>query len=132
MYIARFFDGWGWSLQNVSMLLTGRQLFANSFFGRALNPVLPMVVLVSFNHVITLALVQLGIQNNYSNNLSLRDYRGSSDKPEAGQPSELSHEVIWVVWGKLIWCYQTNRIQSLKPSGLEYLYFYGGQGHPLS
>ena len=44
-----------------------QRLLANSFFfGWALTPVLPTVVLVLFNHVTTLALAQLGIQNNYS------------------------------------------------------------------
>ena len=52
-----------------------RRLLTNSF-GWALTPVLPTVVLVSFNHVTTLALAQLGIQNNYPNNLSLRDRQG--------------------------------------------------------
>ena len=42
----------------------------------------------------TLALAQLGIRNNYSNNLSLRDHQGSSDEPKAGRPDKPSHEVI--------------------------------------
>ena len=37
------------------------------YFGWALTPVLPTVVLVPFNHMTMLALVQLGIQNNHSN-----------------------------------------------------------------
>ena len=35
-----------------------------------------------------MAFAQLGIQNNYSNNLSLRDCQGSSDTPKAGRPSK--------------------------------------------
>ena len=70
-----------------------RQLLANSF-GWALTLVVPMVVLVLLNHMTTLALAQLGIQNNYSNNLSLRDGQGSSDEPKAGWPGELSHKVV--------------------------------------
>ena len=75
-----------------------RRPLTNSF-GWALTPVQPTVVLVSFNHMTMLALVQLGIRNNYSNNLSLRDRQGSSDEPKAGWPGELSHEVIWLAWG---------------------------------
>ena len=37
-----------------------------TLFGQALTLVLPMVVLVSFNCMTTLALAQLGIRNNYS------------------------------------------------------------------
>ena len=103
-----------------------RRLLANSLLGQALTLVLLMVALVPFNRMITMALVQLGIRNNYSNNLSLRNCRGSSDEPRAGWPGEPSHKVTWAVSGKLIWYYQTDRIQSLKSSGLEYLYFLGG------
>ena len=63
-----------------------RRLLANSF-GRALTPVLPMVVLVPFNHVTTLALVQLGIRNNYSNNLSLEIIKGAPMSPRQDGPA---------------------------------------------
>ena len=64
-----------------------RRLLANSFLGRALTPALPMVVLVSFNHVTTLALVQLGIQNYYSNNISLEIVEGAPTSPKQDGPA---------------------------------------------
>ena len=93
--------------------------------------VLLMVVLVPFNCMITMALEQLGIWNNYSKNLSLWNHQGSSDEPRAGWPDKPSHEVTWVVSGKPIRYYQTNRIQSLEPSRLQYLYFLRGAGSLL-
>ena len=66
-----------------------RRLLANSFLflGWALTPALPTVVLVLFNHVTTLALVQLGIRNNYSSNLSLDIIKGASTSPRQDGPA---------------------------------------------
>ena len=106
-----------------------RWLLTNSF-GWALTPVLPMVVFVPFNHMTTLALVQLGIRNNHLEQSflkrSLRELQRAQGRT-AWRTESRGHSIGL---GKLIWCYQTNRIQSLKPSGLEYLYFYRGRGHP--
>ena len=63
-----------------------RRVLANSF-GWALTPVLLMVVLVPFNHMTTLALVQLGIWNNYSNNLSLEILKGDPTSPRQDSPA---------------------------------------------
>ena len=63
-----------------------QRLLANSF-GWALTPVLPTVVLVLFNHVTMLALAQLGIQNNYSNNLSLEIVKGAPMSPRQDGPA---------------------------------------------
>ena len=93
-------------------------------FGWALTPVLPTMVLVSFNHVTMLALVQPGIQNNYSNNLSSRDCWGSSDEPKAGRPVEPSHKVVWMAWGS--WSGATRPTESSL-----YVYLYRGAGPSL-
>ena len=106
-----------------------RWLLVNSF-GWALTPVLPTVVLVSFNHMTMLALAQLGIWNNYSKNLSLRDHQGSSNEPKAGRPGEPSHEVIWLAWGG--WSGTTRLTESslLGPRGLSIYTFIGGGAIP--
>ena len=57
------------------------------YLGWAHTPALPMVVLVSFNHVTTLALAQLGIRNNYSNNLSLEIVKGAPTSLRQDSPA---------------------------------------------
>ena len=109
---------------------TVRRLLANSF-GRALTLILPMVVLVSFNQMTTLALAQLGIRNNYSNNLSLRDRQGSSNEPKAGWPSEPSHKVIWLAWGSRSSATRLTESSLLGPKGPSIYTFMGGVGPSL-
>ena len=119
------------------MLPTGRRIpshdYSQTLFGQALTPVLPTVVLVLFNNVTTLALAQLGIRNNYSNNLSLRDRWGSSDEPKAGRPSELSHEVIWLAWVCRSGTTRPTESSLSGPQGLSIYTFMGGAipGHRL-
>ena len=118
------------------MLLTGCRRLSDDyswtlFFGWALTPVLPMVVLVSLNHVIMLALAQLGIRNNYSNNLSLRDHQGSSDEPKAGRPGELSHEVVWLAWGSRSGATRLTESSLSGPRGPSIYTFTGGAGPSL-
>ena len=107
------------------------RLLTNSF-GWALTPVLPTVVLVLFNHVTMLALAQLGVWNNYSKNLSLRDCQGSSDEPKAGWPGEPSHEVIWLAWGGRSGTTRPTESSLSGPLGLSIYTFTGGWGHPWS
>ena len=97
-------------------------------FGRALTPVLPTVVLVSLNHVIMLALAQLGIRNNYSNNLSLSDRQGSSNEPKAGWPGEPSHEVVWLAWGSRSGATRLTESSLSGPQGPSIYTFTGGGG----
>ena len=100
------------------------------FLGWALTPALPTVVLVSFNHVTTLALVQLGIQNNYSNNLSLEIIKGALTSPKQDSPAnQVTRSFDWLGEADLVLPDWQNPVPG--PSGPEYLYLYGGAGPSL-
>ena len=108
-------------------------LLANSQFGQALTLMLLTVVLVPSNCMIMMALVQLGIWNDYSKHpflMKLSRELQQAQSMTTWQTESRGHLIGF--WGKLIWCYQTNRIQSLEPSGLKYLYFLWGRGRSLS
>ena len=75
-----------------------------------------------------MALVQLGIQNNYSKQSFLMKSLKELRRAQSRTTQWTTHEVTWMVSGKPIWYYQSDRIQSLEPSGLEYLYFLQGAG----
>ena len=106
-----------------------RQLLANSF-GQALTPVLPTMVLVSFNHVTTLALAQLGIRNNYSNNLSLEIVKGALMSPRQNGPAtRVMRSFDWLGEADPVLPDRQNPVP--RPSGPKYLYLYGG-GPPWS
>ena len=106
--------------------MTTRELF----LGWALTPALPMVVLVLFNHVTTLALVQLGIQNNYLNNLSLEIIKGALMSPgQDGLVNRVMRLFDWLGKADLVLPDQQNPVPG--PSGPGYLYLYWGAGPSL-
>ena len=104
-----------------------RWLLANSFW-QALTPVLPTVVLVPFNHVTTLALAQLGIWSNYSNNLSLEIIKGAPKSPrQDGPANRVTRSFDWL--GEADPVLPDWQNQSPGPLGLRIYTFTGGQGH---
>ena len=107
-----------------------RRLLANSF-GRTLTPVLPTVVLVSFNHVTTLALAQLGIRNKFSNNLSLETVKGAPTSPrQDGPANRVMRSFDWLGEADPVLPDRQNPVPG--PSGPRYLYPYRGGGPPCS
>ena len=108
-------------------LTTTRELL--SFLGWALTPALPTVVLVPFNHMTTLVLAQLGIRNNYSSDLSLEIIKGALTSPRQDSPANrVTRSFDWLGEADLVLPDQQNPVPW--PSGPEYLYLYGGRGHP--
>ena len=104
-----------------------RWLLRKSFLRWALSPALPTVVLVSFNHVTTLAFVQLGIQNNYSNNLSLEIVKGALTSPKHDSPANwVTRSFDWLGEADPVLPDWQNPVP--RPSGPKYLYLYGGGG----
>ena len=75
----------------------------------------------------TLALVQLGIQNNYSNNHSLEIIKGALMSPKQDGPvNRVTRSFDWLGEADPVLPDQQNPIPG--PSGPEYLYLYGGGG----